>query len=323
MRRTTSDKTIERNYIQKWQFLIKEYEDTKAGKHPRYRFVNDFYKHNNVSRQTFCKYYNRHLEQGTEEAFIPQKRGPRWKSRRPDIDVESAVIRERKKGLNKYEICLVLKDELKEKTPSASGVYNICKRAGLNKLNVKMKEEKRKIIKEKAGELGHIDCHYLSKDLIHTDTKRYYLVCVLDSCTRVAWAEVVEDVKSLSVMFAALKAINFLNYHYKVKFAEVITDNGAEFASKNNVNQHPFERMLVELGIKHRYTRPFRPQTNGKVERFWRTLNEDLIDGTTFDSLEHFKDELQQYLVYYNELRPHQALEGETPISFLQNLSTN
>ena len=40
--------------------------------------------------------------------------------------------------------------------------------------------------------------------------------------------------------------------------------------------------MLLELGIKHRYTRPYRPQTNRKVERFWRTLNDDLIDGTTY-----------------------------------------
>ena len=47
---------------------------------------------------------------------------------------------------------------------------------------------------------------------------------------------------------------------------------------------HPMERMLLELGITHRYTRPYRPQTNGKVERFWRTLNEDLLEGTTFES---------------------------------------
>ena len=67
-----------------------------------------------------------------------------------------------------------------------------------------------------------------------------------------------------------------------------------------------------ELGIKHRYTRPYRPQTNGKVERFWRTLD-DLIDGTTFASLAEFRDELEQYLLYYNEVRPHQALEGKTP----------
>ena len=68
------------------------------------------------------------------------------------------------------------------------------------------------------------------------------------------------------------------------------------------------------MGIRHRYTRPYRPQTNGKVERFWRSLNEDLIEGTTFETLEEFKKELEEYLIYYNELRPHQALNQKTPI---------
>ncbi len=72
-----------------------------------------------------------------------------------------------------------------------------------------------------------------------------------------------------------------------------------------NRTGHPFERMLQELGIRHRYTRPYRPQTNGKVERFWRTLNEDLIDGTIFESLDAFKQELELYMIYYNEHRPH------------------
>jgi transposase InsO family protein len=71
--------------------------------------------------------------------------------------------------------------------------------------------------------------------------------------------------------------------------------------------------MLTELGITHRYTQPYRPQTNGKVERFWRTLQEDLIRGTDFDSLEELKDELLQYLCYYNHGRPHQGIEGKMP----------
>ena len=54
---------------------------------------------------------------------------------------------------------------------------------------------------------------------------------------------------------------------------------------------HPMERMLLELGTVHRYTRPCRPQTNGKVERFWRMLDEDLLDGTTFESVEELKEE--------------------------------
>jgi hypothetical protein len=97
---------------------------------------------------------------------------------------------------------------------------------------------------------------------------------------------------------------------------EILSDNGAEFASRNNLEEHPFEAMLLELGIKHRYTRPYRPQTNGKIERFWRTLDEDLIEGTTFDNLDHFANELFEYLIYYNNYRPHQALNGKTPKEF-------
>ena len=68
-------------------------------------------------------------------------------------------------------------------------------------------------------------------------------------------------------------------------------DNGAEVASPTNKAGHPMERMFQE---RHAfYTRPYRPQTNGKIERFWRTLNEDLLDETTFESVEELQRELQ------------------------------
>lgn len=323
MRRNTSDKTLQKNYIQKWRFLTQDYKLVKAKKHPKFRFVSDFYKHHGTNRQTFIKYYNRYKQSGDDLDFLPQKRGPKWKSRRPLPIIEHKVIQERRKGINRYEIHEILKPILKKHTPSPSGIYNICRRYGYNRLTKKMKETKRKIIKTKAGELGHIDCHYLSRDIMVNDTKRYYLVCIIDSCTRIAWAEVVKDIKSLSVMFASLKSLNLINSEYKIQFSEVLTDNGSEFKGGKDKEHHPFERMLMELGIKHRYTRPYRPQTNGKAERFWRTLEEDLIEGTTFDSLDHFKDELMQYLIYYNEHRPHQAISGKTPKQFRENLSTN
>ena len=65
------------------------------------------------------------------------------------------------------------------------------------------------------------------------------------------------------------------------------------------------ERMLKELGIKHRYTRPYRPQTGSSGS----ALNEDLLDGTTFESVAELQDELQQYLLD-NTQRPHQAMDG-------------
>lgn len=321
MRINSQDQTIKKNYLQKYRFLIGEYQVVKAGQHASYRRVQDFYKAHDLDRRTFRKYYNRYLQSSNEEDLLPRKRGPRWKTRRILPEIEDKVIEQRHKGMNRYEIVSALRGDLGEKTPSASGVYQVLRRHGLNRLRKQMKEEKRKIIKHKAGELGHIDTHHLSKDLIVADRKRRYLVSVVDSCTRIAWVEMVEDIQSLTVMFAALRMMNILKVNYNIQFQEVLTDNGPEFGTKESKKkrQHPFERMLEEMGVKHRYTRPYRPQTNGKVERFWRTLNDDLIEGTTFESEEEFKKELEQYIYYYNTLRPHQALGGKTPLEYLNS----
>ena len=323
MRNNSRDRTVERNYVQKWRFLVKEYELVKAKKHHQFRFVQDFYKFHGTNRQTFAKYYNRYRQSGSEEALLPLKRGPRWKSRRTLPFIEQKVLELRRQGINRYEIYAILQPVLKSHTPAPSTIYAISRRHNLNRLTKPMEQSKRRIIKSRAGELGHLDCHHLSKDMVLGSRRRYYLVSLLDSCTRLAWAEVVEDLKSLSVMFAALKSINLLNAEYGVRFEAILTDNGPEVATHKSKDQHPFERMLMELGIKHRYTRPYRPQTNGKVERFWRTLNEDLLEETTFESVEELKDELMQYLLYYNTERPHQGLGGLTPLQTLQNLSTN
>jgi transposase InsO family protein len=321
MRINTQDLTLARNYIQKYRFLIKEYELVKHKRHPRFRFANDFYSFHNTDRRSFLKYYNRYKQSGREQDLLPRKRGPRYKTRRVAGFIENKIIELRERGNSRYEIHYILKPKLKLYTPSPSGIYNILKRNGLNRLKPRQKEARRKIISKKAGELGHIDVHYLSKDLIFKDSRRLYLVCVVDGCSRVAWADMVEDIQSLTVMFSVLRCLNILAEEYKIKFAEVLTDNGPEFGRRNSTkkSEHPFERMLMELGIKHRYTRPYRPQTNGKVERFWKTLKEDLIEETTFDSVEEFKQELLEYLVYYNHQRPHQALGGIPPAEFLKN----
>ena len=321
MRLNSQDATIKRNYLQKYRFLIKDYESVKNNKHPKLKLAKEFYEFHDVNRRTFLKYYNRYKQTGKPEDLLPRKRGPKWKTRRIIPYIEQKVIELRHKGMNRYEVVSVLKSKFKQYTPSPSGVYNIFKRTGLNKLNKKMEQSKRKIIKEKAGELGHIDTHYLSKCLIQNENKTRYLVCVVDSCTRIAWAEVVEDIKALTVMFCALRIFNIINANYDIQFSEVLSDNGPEFGSKNSKNKqsHPFERMLIEMGIKHRYIMPYRPQTNGKVERFWRTLEEDLLRETTFDNLDELKKELEEYLYYYNHERPHQGLSGNTPVVFNQS----
>jgi len=325
MRINTNDLTLQRNYLEKFRFLIKEYEQVKAKKHPHFILVKDFYKAHNTEAKNFLKYYNRYKQSGKKEDLLPRKRGPKYKTRRPLPFIENKVVELRKKGNNRYEITDILKPKLKQFTPKPSGVYNICKRYNLNRLNKKMKENKRKIIKERIGELGHIDCHYLSKSIIKGENKKRFILCLIDDCTRMAWAELIPDIKSLTVMFATLKSLNILNDHYKIKFEEILSDNGPEFGPKDSKNKenHPFEKLLIELEIKHRYTKPYRPQTNGKVERFWRTLEDDMLRDTFYDSEEELKEELLQYVYYYNHLRPHQGIKGETPYNLLQKMLPN
>jgi len=220
--------------------------------------------------------------------------------------------------LNRYEVHAALR-ERRDTIPSPSTIYRVFKRYQMNRRTPAMREEKRRIIKDKIGELGHVDLHQLSRDMFLAPPQNTaFIVSLVDSCSRLAWAEVLTSKKALPVMFKTLKMINTLNATYGVQFAEILSDNGAEFASRNSPEEHPFEAMLMELGIKHRYTRPYRPQTNGKVERFWRTLDDDVIDGATFDNLDHFANELFEYIVYYNNFRPHQALGGKTPKEFAQ-----
>jgi transposase InsO family protein len=220
--------------------------------------------------------------------------------------------------MNRYEIHAAL-CERRDTVPSPSTIYRVLQRHQLNRRTPAMREEKRRIIKDKIGELGHVDLHQLSRDMfLVPPPSQAYIVSLVDSCSRLAWAEVLSSKKALPVMFKTLKMINTLNVTYGVQFAEILSDNGAEFASRNTPQEHPFEAMLIELGIKHRYTRPYRPQTNGKVERFWRTLDDDVIDGATFDNIDHFSNELFEYLIYYNNFRPHQALGGKTPKQFAE-----
>jgi len=319
MRINTNDLTLKRNYLQTYRLLIKDYELVKGGLHPKFRLAKEFYEAHHTDRRSFLKYYNRYKQSGNQEDLLPARRGPKYRTRRPSLTDEALVLEMRSRGNNKFEIAQELKQKSDNFKPSPSGVYNILRRYGQNRLKPQDKEVKRKIIKERMGQLGHIDCHHLSKTIIRGQHRKLYLLCVIDDYSRIAFAEVMEDITALTTMFAALRCMRMIREKFGIQFEEIIADNGPEFgpAVSQNKRNHPFERMLMETGIKRRYIQPYRPQTNGKVERFWRTLNEDLIEGTDFDSLQELEDELLQYLIYYNWERPHQGINGKRPIDMI------
>jgi len=320
MRNNNDDLTLKRNYLSKYRFLISEYEQVKRGEHPRFRFAKDFYSAHDTDPRSFLKYYNRFKQSGNETDLLPAKRGPRYRSRRPEASDEQQVLELRSRGCNKFEIASQLKQKAGNFNPSPSGVYNILRRYEKNRLSIANKEVKRKIIKERMGQLGHIDCHHLSKSIIRGgQSRKLYLLCVIDDYSRLAWAQLMPDITALTAMFTAMHCMQVLKREFGIRFEEIMADNGPEFGPSSSAQKHnhPFERMLIETGIKRRYMQPYRPQTNGKVERFWRTIKEDLIEETDFDSLQELEDELLKYLIYYNYERPHQGIDGKKPVEML------
>ncbi|MEB0280246.1 MULTISPECIES: hypothetical protein, partial [unclassified Mucilaginibacter] len=107
---------------------------------------------------------------------MPGKRGPKYGKRRPSEQDEQQILDLRDRGCNKFEITNQLKQKSNNFTPSPSGVYNVLKRHNRNRLKPADREVKVKIIKERMGQLGHIDCHHLSKSVIRGQNRRLYLL---------------------------------------------------------------------------------------------------------------------------------------------------
>lgn len=319
----SADRTLYNERTRRYLRFVEEYDLIKQKLHPEFTQVQQWCKARKIDRRNFLKYYNRFRQSGCDVTSLqPQKRGPRYKTRRTNLAIENQVKELRGRGNNRYEISDILKKEYGKAVLSPSGVYSVLRRLQMNRLTVKEKQVKRKIIKERMGQLGHIDTYYLSKYIITDKVSKLYMVAVMDDYSRVTWAEVVEGIDALNVMFGAMRCFMMLKSYYAIQFEEVLTDNGSEFGNRavKNKDKHPFERLLKEMGIKHRNTQPYHPQTNGKIERFWKTLHEDLIEDTDFSSLEELKEELFQYLAYYNHERHHQAI-GCKPIEMLKKLS--
>jgi len=89
----------------------------------------------------------------------------------------------------------------------------------------------------------------------------------------------------------------------------VLTDNGTAYRSRH------FAAALAELGIGHRWTRPYRPQTNGKAERFIRTMLGEWAYARPFLDTQQRIADLPLWLDFYNRRRPHWSLSGQPPIS--------
>jgi transposase InsO family protein len=135
----------------------------------------------------------------------------------------------------------------------------------------------------------------------------------IDDATRLAYAEVLPDEKATTAVGFLRRALEFFDRH-GIQVEQVMTDNGSPYRS----TAHALACRL--LGLRHLRTRPYRPQTNGKAERFIRTMLAGWAYGPIYGSSAERTAALDGWLWHYNHRRPHQAIGRQPPITRANNL---
>jgi transposase InsO family protein/transposase len=216
-----------------------------------------------------------------------------------------------------------------------STISGILKRIGMGKLGRLGLEPAQRYERERPGELVHIDVKKLGR-IQGGPGKRYgyrrgvpkrtdlagvrrgitgwdAVHVAVDDATRLAYVEVLPDEKASTAVAFLRRATAFYAQH-GITIERVITDNGSPYIS----TVHQIACRL--LGIRHLRTRPYRPQTNGKAERFIRTMLAGWAYGAIYASSAERTAALDGWLWHYNHHRKHSALGRQPPITRLNNL---
>jgi transposase InsO family protein len=213
----------------------------------------------------------------------------------------------------------------KEVGVSPATMSRVLKKLGLNKLKaLEPAEPVRRYERENPGELIHIDIkklgrfdrvgHRITGDRTGQSNTRgvgweFVHVCI-DDHSRVAFVQIMPtERKECAIAF--LKASIAYYRRLGVTIQRVMTDNGSCYISK------AFRKACKRLGLKHIYTKPYTPKTNGKAERFIQTALREWAYAHAYPTSDHRADQLPVWLHRYNWHRPHGSLQSKIPISRL------
>lgn len=270
------------------------------------------------SRQTGSKWINRDRRgEGLEDRSSRPHRSPR----RASLAVEQAVLRARQElQAGPHVIGWAT-------GVAASTVHAILRRHGCSKLKPRVpRGEIVRYERERPGELLHVDIKKLGRIVVPghriTGDRRQramgragwqYLFVAIDDATRLAFARIYPDETADSALAFLAASQRFYTRH-GIRIERVLTDNGTCFKRR-------WQDACTAQGIGVRKTRPYRPQTNGKAERFIRTLLERWAYAYSYGTEDERAQTLPDALDSYNRYRPHRALGGQTPLQRVNNLS--
>jgi len=164
---------------------------------------------------------------------------------------------------------------------------------------------------KKLGRIGHVG-HRITGDR-HSPRRGIgweFVHVGVDDCSRVAYAEVLPDEQGVTVAAFLRRAVGWFRRR-GIRVERVLTDNGSGYLSR------VFHAAAQAQRLVHRRTRPYTPRTNGKAERFIRTMLREWAYGPAFPSSAQRTAALERWLHYYNWHRRHRGIGGNAPISRL------
>ena len=305
--------SIKKAIISKWLPIVQEYDLIKQKRSRNFKTVKALLSAHHVNKRFMYKYYRRWIASGRKpETLLPQKRGPRIRTRRTPKPIERQIMKAyRQLGAPSYELVLLFKPYYGTQTPSARTIDRIKARYPLPPEH---KEKIKRYEKRYPGELGHLDSYYLPRSF----GRKQYLLALTDDCTRLAYGEVLGSLQAQHVSFFVARALCWFKQVYGFHFDAIMTDNGGEF---KGTPDHPVEMFLSQIGVEHWYTPVYHPQPNGKVEAFFKIIQTELIRAHHFHNIEEFKEQFGAFLFDYNHCRRHGGIQYLTPYEKLEKVT--
>jgi transposase InsO family protein len=281
-----------------------------------------------VSERTAYRWLRRWREEGVA-GLSDRSSAPRHIPHRTPADRVQAIAALRRLHMTAAEIAEVLQMAL-------STVSAVLRRIGLGKRSrLSPPEPPNRYERKRPGELVHLDIKKLGRISIRGAGHRVsghrasqftvgpkglrgtgweFVHVAVDDATRLAYAEVLSDERAATATAFLRRAVAWFRT-FGITVERVLSDNGACYRSKVH------SLALADLGIRRLFTRPYRPRTNGKAERFIQTLVNRWAYGAIYGSSAERTAALPGWLTHYNFSRPHGSLSHKPPGTRLHELT--
>jgi transposase InsO family protein len=271
------------------------------GLHVQGRSLSDLSREFAVPREVLSRWWQR-VQAGGLDALTPRSRRPH-RSRTIARGVVRRILQLRRRRLGPARIAVLV-------GVSAKTVHRVLTRHGQARLPRPRRRPAKRYEKSRPGELLHLDIKVLPA---LRNARHDYEFAAVDDFSREAVVAITTEQTSAAATAFLEQVVVQLPYRVEA----VLTDNALAFTMKHAWHCDRltrFEQACRSLGIVHQLLRPRRPQSNGKVERFFRTVDDECLALQGRWTFAHRNRAVERFVWFYNYERPHLSLNGMTPV---------